>query len=184
MKRKALVTLSGLFLTTITVASLAGCSSNKQASNEPKSSSTKTVNTKHKKKDHKDKNTEQKSSSSNTNQQVSNNASQSTKTQTPSKTASQSNSNQKSAASATASPQSVDVIQSSDQAAALVSHSMGSAQNTMNVKQEADGYHVWFDDGSAHPVVTVVKSNGDFYDVSGKLIGKYSQMSKPTGINN
>lgn len=80
-------------------------------------------------------------------------------------------------------PQSATIIQNSDQAAALVDHSMGgAAKESMNVKQETDGYHVWFDTGSKNPIVTVVKSNGDFHDVNGNLIGTYAKMSAPDGI--
>lgn len=58
----------------------------------------------------------------------------------------------------------------------------GAAKESMNVKQETDGYHVWFDTGSKNPIVTVVKSNGDFHDVNGNLIGTYAKMSAPDGI--
>jgi hypothetical protein len=35
-----------------------------------------------------------------------------------------------------------------------------------------------------NPIVTVVKPNGDFYDVNGNLTGKYSSMAAPDGGDN
>lgn len=74
-------------------------------------------------------------------------------------------------------------INSADQAADLVSHSMGISTNNGQYKGVAkqDGYHVVPSEPTSNqPEEYVIKPNGDMYDVNGKFMESYSKLAGST----
>ncbi|KRO00756.1 hypothetical protein IV57_GL000076 [Companilactobacillus kimchiensis] len=166
---------------------LTACSANNHSSKELKDTTTKTESVKPAKKNKPKKNTKKVASkkttdatASQTSQNSATNNDSQPKQQATTSTA-QNNQN-KTQTNSNQPAQSAAIITTPDQAASLVAHSYGSnSHEAMNVTQEADGYHVYFDSGSTNPVVTVVKPNGDFYDVNGNITSTYAHVSAPNG---
>ncbi|WP_054643566.1 hypothetical protein [Companilactobacillus kimchii] len=116
---------------------------------------------------------------SNSNNQQSSKQTQNTN-QGQSQSTAASNNNQQ----ATTNQQAATVITTADQARSLVAHANGGASPaSFSVEAKPDGYHVYLNNLN-NPIVTVVKPNGDFYDVNGNLTGKYSNMAAPDGGDN
>ena len=188
---KQLISISAL---TVILLSLTACSSNTKDSKESKDTSVKTESTK--KTPKKKKNTTQKkidskaktnsetaqgSNNGSSNEESTNNNTGTLQKSTTSETSSQSKQSQPSTNVAS---QPTVTINSSEQAASLVAHSFGNAApGSFNVTAESDGYHVYLKDVPDAPV-TVVKSNGDFYDTNGNLTATYSKVSAADGVNN
>jgi len=190
MKHNILLKIGGLLLSTIMVTSLAACSSNHQNSKESKTPSTKTESTKDnnseedKSEDTKKDDTATSTDQNKSGQAVSHSANQQKRVPVKNHNATQSGQVQATNKNTNKHSQPTAIIQNSNQAAALVAHANASSvPEAWHVKKLADGYHVWFDTGSANPIVTVVKSNGDFYDVNGNFVGSYAKMSAPDALN-
>lgn len=193
MSRNFVGRLVSISAITIVLLSLTACSSNTKDSNESKDTSVRTESTNKtpkKKKNTKKKvdsktkktnDTTQKAASTSSNEQSSNDNTGALQKSTTSETASQSGQNQSNTNEAS---QPAVTINSSEQAASLVAHSFGdAAPGSFNVTAESDGYHVSLKDVPNAPV-TVVKSNGDFYDTNGNLTTTYSKASAADGVNN
>lgn len=206
MKHTTLKILSSLLLATFVLA-LGGCSNNSQNSTSSKDSTVKTESHKKAKKSPSKKVSKKKTSSkkeattsnndetqqnqqtdpstnnqnttSNSNTQQSSNQTQNINQGQAQNTAT-SNADQQAATA----QQTAAVITTADQARSLVAHANGGASPaSFSVEAKPDGYHVYLNNLN-NPIVTVVKPNGDFYDVNGNLIGKYSNMAAPDGGDN
>lgn len=194
MSRNFVGQLVSVSAITIILLSLTACSSNTKDSKESKDTSIRTESSnktpKKKKKNtpkkvdtkaKKNANSTQEKTSNSSSEQSSNNNSGVLQKNTTSETTSQSNQNQSSTSEAS---QPTVTINSPEQAASLVAHSFGNAApGSFNVAAESDGYHVSLKDVPNAPV-TVVKSNGDFYDINGNLTTTYSKASAADGVNN
>lgn len=198
MKHKLLSSLGGLMLTTVAITSLTACSSSNQASKESKDSSVKTESTKKttkketKKKAPKKNNTKKKNAQNETNSTSSSQNQQNT-AQSNANTGSNQAGQQAAKSTATNQIQSTNnqtaqqatpLISNPSAAVSLVAHAMGdAAPGSFDVVSEADGYHVYLKN-LANPPVTVVKPNGDLYDVNGNLVTPYATAAGPDGVNN
>lgn len=196
MARKFISKVVTLSATTLTLLSLTACSfNNKKSSKDSTIKTEASKDTPEKKEESKDKtDAETKKDQSNT-QKVTNNSDKGSTTNntgtvhqsTPSKTTAQPHQPQATVTPKrpvqNTKPQAQKVINNAHQAVTLVAHAMGdAAPEIFSAVVAADGYHVYMNDSKGP--ITVVKSNGDFYDTTGHLTGKFAAMAAPDGPYN